>query len=670
MVKQNFLTKMLLLCALIVGSSSVWADDVLFYTLDGSDTSGGNSNYAQDGGGLTQDGIDWSVTGNTAINPWRIGGKNLDDVDREVYSKTPMGSAISKVELEIGGITLTVNSIKLIVASDASFSTVLQTINETPIEANSTLTFTPSSSEWATGAYYKFVFNVDAGGSNSYVQLKSAKFYKEGTVESVAVTFNTPSNGTLTIKNNGTAITSGDLVPTGTELTIEATPATGYSLTAWQYKTDGDWIDGEGTTYTVTSAVEFRAVFAEIPKFTVTLADDNTELVEASANGGVTLPTRDNVPGYTFAGWSNTELQTEATTATVIPVGIYYPTDDVTLYPLWKRTVGSTVETTSSVNISDYATANNWENSVKYHSVTIAGGITVDTNDKGTTGQYNSNDNTWRMYQASQNASEITVNAASGKQLKSVTFTYGVNNNGVMVYDETQIPSGTAVDLSGNSSNKFTIGNTGTATNGQVRITAISVTYITSSQDYFTSHPTTSVTATISTSGYTTFCSSFGLSFENVTAYVVSKSTNAVATLKRVTSVPAGTGVVLKGTPEAVVTIPVVEYTGADIFNLLVGTLEVTPVVPETVYVVSGGKFKIYDGTSIPANKAYLPLDAIEQIEQGAPSLSFEFDDETTGIQNIERTINDNQYYTLDGRRVAEPTKGIYIINGKKVVIK
>ena len=50
------------------------------------------------------------------------------------------------------------------------------------------------------------------------------------------------------------------------------------------------------------------------------------------------------------------------------------------------------------------------------------------------------------------------------------------------------------------------------------------------------------------------------------------------------------------------------------------------------------------------------------------------FDGEgTTGIStlNVERgTLNDNSYYMLDGRRVAQPTKGLYIVNGKKVIIK
>ena len=179
MLKHLHFKTMLLLCALIAGVSSAWAEEA-YYTLDGTITTGGNSNYAQDGGGLTQNDIEWSVTGNTTISPWRIGGKSITDVDREAYSKTAMDAAISKIDLEIGDINLeAVNSITLIVASDNSFTSVIQTIKETSITANSTLSFNPSASEWAKGAYYKFVFNVtQSKDSNKYIQFKSAKFYK------------------------------------------------------------------------------------------------------------------------------------------------------------------------------------------------------------------------------------------------------------------------------------------------------------------------------------------------------------------------------------------------------------------------------------------------------------------------------------------------------------
>ena len=76
--------------------------------------------------------------------------------------------------------------------------------------------------------------------------------------------------------------------------------------------------------------------------------------------------------------------------------------------------------------------------------------------------------------------------------------------------------------------------------------------------------------------------------------------------------------------------------------------------------------FYLAAGKTIPKNRAYLSTTST-----GAPALDMNWGDETTGIVNVNReTITNNQYYTLDGRRVAEPTKGIYIINGKKVILK
>lgn len=41
-----------------------------------------------------------------------------------------------------------------------------------------------------------------------------------------------------------------------------------------------------------------------------------------------------------------------------------------------------------------------------------------------------------------------------------------------------------------------------------------------------------------------------------------------------------------------------------------------------------------------------------------------------TGISNVSASKKTNITYTLDGRRVENPTKGVYIVNGKMFVIK
>ena len=56
----------------------------------------------------------------------------------------------------------------------------------------------------------------------------------------------------------------------------------------------------------------------------------------------------------------------------------------------------------------------------------------------------------------------------------------------------------------------------------------------------------------------------------------------------------------------------------------------------------------------------------------GAPSLAIRFDDGTTSIDNEQLTIDNEStaIYDLMGRRVINPTKGVYIVNGKKVIIR
>ena len=78
------------------------------------------------------------------------------------------------------------------------------------------------------------------------------------------------------------------------------------------------------------------------------------------------------------------------------------------------------------------------------------------------------------------------------------------------------------------------------------------------------------------------------------------------------------------------------------------------------------GMYK-YIGENIPGFRAYLPYTA----PAGGSALRMVFDDVTTGIEGIE--VNDGgktAIYDLSGRRVSRMTKGLYIVNGKKVFIK
>lgn len=104
-----------------------------------------------------------------------------------------------------------------------------------------------------------------------------------------------------------------------------------------------------------------------------------------------------------------------------------------------------------------------------------------------------------------------------------------------------------------------------------------------------------------------------------------------------------------------------------------------------------GGQFVNYDKINVTPYRAYIYGPTYDEIFPGSSanginasfperSLSIEFIDKdgTTTIEdvlvdrdgNLNFTSQDGVYYDLSGRRVENPTSGIYIVNGKKVLVK
>ena len=80
------------------------------------------------------------------------------------------------------------------------------------------------------------------------------------------------------------------------------------------------------------------------------------------------------------------------------------------------------------------------------------------------------------------------------------------------------------------------------------------------------------------------------------------------------------------------------------------------------------GFYKLKDGKSLSPGKAFLYYDGV------VTSRDFFGFNETTGIESVsvnkDENFESNEVYDLQGRRVSLPTKGLYIVNGKKVFIK
>ena len=86
------------------------------------------------------------------------------------------------------------------------------------------------------------------------------KITVKSNIQRYAINFTTPENGTLSIKNGETALTSGTEVAEGTVLTVAATPNSGYELVA--VKNNGEVYPN--STYMVTAAANFSAEFKQL----------------------------------------------------------------------------------------------------------------------------------------------------------------------------------------------------------------------------------------------------------------------------------------------------------------------------------------------------------------------------------------------------------------------
>ena len=88
-------------------------------------------------------------------------------------------------------------------------------------------------------------------------------------------------------------------------------------------------------------------------------------------------------------------------------------------------------------------------------------------------------------------------------------------------------------------------------------------------------------------------------------------------------------------------------------------------------YILQSGVFKIArDGGYLKANRAYLHTSYDVTAAGARDYLDFAFDDDVTAVNEVKTTNNTNVVFDLQGRRITQPTKGLYIVNGKKVIIK
>lgn len=197
----------------------------------------------------------------------------------------------------------------------------------------------------------------------------------------------------------------------------------------------------------------------------------------------------------------------------------------------------------------------------------------------------------------------------------------------------------------------------------------------------------TEVVITINDFGCGTYCSEYALDFsevEGIKAYsaIGFNSNTQVVTLARVMTTMARSGVFIKGAPGTYV-VPIIEACHDHTLNLLVGTIEQT-VVNSTADGYSNFKFTIAEGSDVPmfypfmdntvfsGGKAYLQIPTAWLPKTAQKTVGVRFDNgETTGVDEVKGESGEvKTIYDLQGRVVESPSKGFYIVNGKKKFVR
>ena len=166
-------------------------------------------------------------------------------------------------------------------------------------------------------------------------------------------------------------------------------------------------------------------------------------------------------------------------------------------------------------------------------------------------------------------------------------------------------------------------------------------------------------------------------------AYYVGTANNGYAQLTATdnegTEIPANTAVVLVNSAANAST-TLTKTTGlspvvSESTNLLKGTLvpmsldlsDATPYYSLGKLDGEIGFYKFTDGTiSLGANKAYLEVPAAG----GVKGFALGFGEDGILELNGNKTDETSEWYNLAGQRVSKPTRGVYIVNGKKVTVK
>lgn len=188
---------------------------------------------------------------------------------------------------------------------------------------------------------------------------------------------------------------------------------------------------------------------------------------------------------------------------------------------------------------------------------------------------------------------------------------------------------------------------------------------------------TMNIETNVTTLGYASFSWPKALDFTNsgLTAFIATTCDGSSLHLEPVTKVPANTGLILKGTAgsENNYSLETTDETTDDVSSNLLSsnTTDVYTVASDDIYVLSNlddGKPGFYlasQGIHVAKYKSYLQYPAATR-----KGLTFDESALTGIVSQGLTTTTGHHYYDLQGRCVENPSHGVYVKEGKKIIIK
>ncbi len=787
-MKKLLLKSILLLCALIVGSSA-WAADVVSTINFGSASGSTNVNSASVSGNDSQ-GNTWTVTtaGTTSFTPnasyAQIGSSSKPATSITFTTTLASAQTIKAFSANFGGFSGTHGTVTLKVGDTSVGTGSLNESSDVTINATNTTT---------SGT----VLTVTVTGISKGVKAYYISYTYENSTPTHTLSYSATNGSIAGVDGGSNAVASGASVAEGATVTLTATPSAGYVFSSWSVNGTGSTLTSTSTnptTFTMGTANATVTANFEVDNTvaTPTFDPDGSATYTQAQNVAISCATDGATIHYTTNG--NDPTESDATYSSAVSI--------TTSGTVLKAKAFKDGMTASAVASATYTIKPNKP------TVTAAGATVTITGDSGLdfyyttdgstptnssthyTGSFNLNADCTikaRAYDSYSNASDvfsftytyfplIPKNINSGYYVKVTDASDLENGDAILiVYETEEVAMSTtqnsnnrgnaSVSISNNSINSpsasvqklvlvkntediestpttvyyFYTGSgylyaassgsnylrtettpdnnaraTITISNGDATITFKGTNTRNllryndaSNQKIFSCYgsgqklvqiykeipkePETPVdnldgTITLTTSdnmdGWRTFYDA-SQDYEvdgNTKIYVAKESATAgevELTALAATKIPAGEAVILK-TTDANHEMVLTETTGAT--TLGANVLAVTDGTND----VDGYRLGYKSGTGIAFYKyaATAPAAGIVYIDQANVNtgssardyLTFSFDEEseTTGVSDVRGKMADGRsdIYNLNGQKVLNPTKGLYIVNGKKVIIK